>query len=71
VRPIGELLLKDSFRVLRVLAALTQVPLGEILDQCRHVVGILRGSVELQKLNRAMQVALAELQAKKPPVAMR
>jgi hypothetical protein len=34
-------------------------------------VGIPRGSVELQKLNRAMQVALAELQAKKSPVAMR
>jgi hypothetical protein len=43
VRPIGEFLLKDSFRVFRVLAALVQVPLGEIPDQRRHVVGIPRG----------------------------
>jgi hypothetical protein len=32
VRPVGELLLQDSFRVLRMLAALAQVPLGEVLD---------------------------------------
>jgi hypothetical protein len=42
VRLVGELLLQDSFRVLRVFAALAQVPLGEIFDQCRHVVGIAR-----------------------------
>jgi hypothetical protein len=39
VRPIGELLLQDSLRVPRVLAALAQVPLSEIYDPYRDVVG--------------------------------
>jgi hypothetical protein len=39
----GELLRKDSFGVFWVLAALAQVPLGEVLDQCRYVVGIPGG----------------------------
>jgi hypothetical protein len=43
VRPAGKLLLKDSLRILRAPAALAQVPLGEILDQRRHVMGIALG----------------------------
>jgi hypothetical protein len=43
VRPVGKLLLKDSLRIFWVFTALAQVPLGEVLDQRRHVMGIAGG----------------------------